>query len=66
MYRGSARDKGGDMTKISPATRVENMIKGLEELQNELYDLGPHYDGVIRDITQALSTLDKVRKSLRG
>lgn len=54
------------MTKISPAKRVENMIKGLEELRNELYDRGPHYDGVIRDITQALIALDKVRKSLRG
>lgn len=54
------------MTKASPVKRVENMIKGLEELRSELYYLGPHWDGVIRDITQALSALDKVRKSLRG
>lgn len=54
------------MAKISPAKRVEDMIKGLEELQTELSARGSHYDAVNRDITQALVTLDRVRKSLRG
>lgn len=54
------------MAKISPAARVEKMIKGLEELQEELCALGPHYGGVVRDITQAVVALDRVQKSLRG
>lgn len=54
------------MTKISQAQRVDNMIEGLKELQNELSDRSPLYNGVIQDIARALIALDKVRKSLRG
>ena len=49
---------------IKPAKRVENMIKGLEELIEEYRT--PEYAGLRADIQQAMNALRKVWKSLVG
>ena len=49
---------------ITPAKRVENMIKGLEELIEEYRT--PEYAGLRADIQQAMNALRKVWKSLVG
>ena len=52
------------MPKITPAKRVDNMVKGLEELIEEYRT--PEYAGLRMDIQQAINALRKVWKSLVG
>lgn len=49
---------------VKPAKRVENMIKGLEELVEEYRT--PEYAGLRADIQQAMNALRKVWKNLAG
>jgi len=52
------------MPKITPAKRVDNMIKGLEELMEEHRE--PHHASLRMDIQQAINALRKVWKNLVG
>jgi len=52
------------MPRITPAQRVYNMIKGLEELMEEYRE--PHHAWLRGDIQKAIDALRKVAKSLVG
>jgi len=49
---------------IKPAQRVNNMVKGLEELMEEYRE--PHHAWLRADIQQAINALRRVAKSLVG